>query len=168
MSAIDRKRLTNLYAKGKTPSQISEETGVSIHTVRYHCLPKQRNGVIRYNMVRRKAMKSAFVKYSGGKCLGCSYDKFDCSLEFHHIYEKVGKKFNFSNNGGTPSFMRLWKECDKTLLLCRNCHSEIHWAQRDVISLYKKQKKVRAKSKSIKQLYLECKEEQWAKLRLKD
>ncbi len=65
------------------------------------------------------------VKYKGGKCVICGYDKSVEALEFHHIDEKK-KLFGISGQGLTRSWERVRKEADKCILLCANCHRELH------------------------------------------
>jgi len=75
-----------------------------------------------YIRERRRLSKSNLITYKGGACCICGYKKCNGSLDFHH----VGKK-DFALGGATDcSFDRLKKEADKTVLVCRNCHGEIH------------------------------------------
>ena len=69
----------------------------------------------------RKDIKRRLVEYKGGKCQICGYNRCVDALDFHHIKEKT---YNIS--GGTKSFERLKKEVDKCILVCSNCHREIH------------------------------------------
>ena len=71
----------------------------------------------------RKNVKMKMVEYKGGKCEICGYNKCIEALEFHHINPKE-KDFNIS--GGTKSFNSLKSELDKCILVCANCHREIH------------------------------------------
>lgn len=63
------------------------------------------------------------VEYKGGKCLICGYNKCVNALTFHHINPEE-KSFGIS--GGTRSFEKLKPELDKCVLLCHNCHAEVH------------------------------------------
>tara|TARA_R110000751_G_scaffold117506_1_gene217734 strand:+ start:1631 stop:1924 length:294 start_codon:yes stop_codon:yes gene_type:complete len=72
----------------------------------------------------RRKNKKALIDYKGGKCCICGYNRYAGSLDFHHI----GKK-NFTigeANHGQASMDALKKEVDKTILVCKNCHAEIH------------------------------------------
>tara|TARA_B100001123_G_C14502411_1_gene706866 strand:- start:117 stop:404 length:288 start_codon:yes stop_codon:yes gene_type:complete len=71
---------------------------------------------------RQREKKSALVKYKGGKCCICGYKKCYRGLDFHHIAKK---KFALSLKRDC-SLEKLKKEADKTILVCRNCHAEIH------------------------------------------
>ena len=74
---------------------------------------------------RRKELREEIVAYKGGKCCLCGYNKWIGALEFHHL-EKDDKSFGLSAKGLTRSLVRLKKEADKCILVCSNCHKEIH------------------------------------------
>ena len=63
--------------------------------------------------------------YKGGKCAVCGYDKCQRALSFHHVNPKE-KDFDLSSRGLTRSWERIKKEIDKCVLLCANCHMELH------------------------------------------
>ena len=63
------------------------------------------------------------VEYKGGKCEVCGYDKCIEALEFHHIDETTKE---FAVSGSTKSLDRQKAEADKCIMLCANCHRELH------------------------------------------
>ena len=65
-----------------------------------------------------KRTKEKLIEYKGGKCQVCGYNKCASALEFHHL-DPSQKDFTIS--GGTKSFENL-----KCILVCANCHREIH------------------------------------------
>lgn len=65
------------------------------------------------------------INYKGGHCQLCGYDRCPEALEFHHL-ESSGKDFGISNKGYTKSWNKVKKELDKCILLCANCHREVH------------------------------------------
>ena len=71
----------------------------------------------------RKRKKKALVEYKGGKCQYCGYSKCIEALEFHHLDPNI-KSFTIS--GKSKSFNSLKSEVDKCILVCSNCHKEIH------------------------------------------
>lgn len=76
----------------------------------------------------RHAIKQQLVKYKGGHCENCGYDKCIGALQFHHINPNE-KDFDLSSqyNGGHLDMKKLYNEVDKCKLLCANCHSEQHF-----------------------------------------
>tara|TARA_R110000822_G_scaffold53903_1_gene138679 strand:- start:801 stop:1364 length:564 start_codon:yes stop_codon:yes gene_type:complete len=75
---------------------------------------------------RRIKLKLMAVKYKGGKCERCGYDKCVDSFDFHHRDPKE-KEFGIGGKGHTKSWDKIKKELDKCLLLCANCHREEHY-----------------------------------------
>ena len=76
-------------------------------------------------------LKKQAVEYKGGKCEICGYDKSISALDFHHI-DPTEKEFEISRMlKGT--FNTIKSELDKCMLLCANCHREIHSTDYDHI-----------------------------------
>lgn len=73
---------------------------------------------------RRDKIKIMAVEYLGGKCVKCGYNKYVGALEFHHV--DGNKDFGIAAKGYTRSWEKIKKELDKCILLCSNCHREIH------------------------------------------
>lgn len=74
---------------------------------------------------RRKKIRDMAIEFKGGKCNICGYDKCNAALELHHI-DKRKKDFGLSMNGITRSWEKTKKELQKCILVCSNCHREIH------------------------------------------
>ena len=74
---------------------------------------------------RRKKLREMAREYKGGKCCVCGYNKSQRALSFHHVNPKE-KEFDLSSRGLTRSWERIKKEIEKCVLLCANCHMEIH------------------------------------------
>jgi hypothetical protein len=73
---------------------------------------------------RRDSCKKWCVEYKGGKCKICGYDKCMRSLDFHHL-DSSQKDYGISSSWKKTK-EELMKELDKCVLVCRNCHGEIH------------------------------------------
>lgn len=73
---------------------------------------------------RRTSKKELLVKHKGGSCLLCGYNKCINALVFHHV-DGHTKDFTISGNHSL-SLERLKAEVDKCVLLCCNCHTEVH------------------------------------------
>jgi len=65
------------------------------------------------------------VAYKGDKCERCGYDHCIDALEFHHI-DPTQKDFSISSKGYTRSWSKVKEELDKCMILCANCHRELH------------------------------------------
>lgn len=74
---------------------------------------------------RRKKLREMARDYKGGQCATCGYNKCQRALSFHHLNPKE-KDFDLSSRGLTRSWERIKKEIDKCILLCANCHMEVH------------------------------------------
>ena len=74
---------------------------------------------------RRKKIKQLAFEYKGNKCVICSYDKCLRALEFHHL-DPSKKDFAIGSKGYTRSWERVKKELDGCVLICSNCHREVH------------------------------------------
>jgi transposase len=74
---------------------------------------------------RRRVLKEMAVEYKGGCCQQCGYNKCLDSLHFHHLNPNE-KDFGISQNGVTRSWEKIKEELDKCILVCGNCHGEIH------------------------------------------
>lgn len=73
---------------------------------------------------RRFEIKERAVKYKGGCCSRCGYDKCIKALTFHHK-DPSKKDFQISGNH-SRKWKVIKKELDKCILVCSNCHIEIH------------------------------------------
>jgi predicted HNH restriction endonuclease len=74
---------------------------------------------------RRKKTRIMALEHKGGRCKICGYNRCLEALEFHHL-EKNGKDFGLSDRGYTRSWDKIQNEINKCVLLCSNCHREVH------------------------------------------
>ncbi len=73
---------------------------------------------------RADIRKRMFIDEMGGKCNNCGYNKNYSALQFHHLRDKL---FNLdSRKIGNSSLEKLRAELSKCILLCANCHHELH------------------------------------------
>ena len=85
----------------------------------------RRHYLIRAVHARRRKVRQMALDYKGGKCERCGYNRCMDALEFHH--KDLSKKdFSISKKGYTRSWRKVQIELDKCMLLCANCHREIH------------------------------------------
>lgn len=85
-------------------------------------MSKHADGVRKWRTNTKNKMVAAF----GGSCALCGYNKCNRALEFHHINSE-DKDFHFGTVMGRP---RKWEyiaeELKKCVMLCANCHREVH------------------------------------------
>lgn len=72
---------------------------------------------------KRLALKEQAIAYLGGRCQICGYDRCPAAFDFHHPDPRT-KDF-------TVSVKTVWSEAleaelRKCVLLCSNCHREVH------------------------------------------
>ena len=73
----------------------------------------------------RVKRKEELMEYKGGKCVACGYSKkVPSAYDFHHLDPKE-KEFSISK-ARFLGMEELKKEVDKCILVCKNCHAEIH------------------------------------------
>lgn len=76
---------------------------------------------------KRKTKEKA-IQYKGGKCEKCGYNKCSAALCFHHKNPSK-KDFGIGFKGQTFGWEKIKKEIEKCLLLCQNCHHELHYEE---------------------------------------
>lgn len=72
---------------------------------------------------RRFSIKDKALAYKGYDCQYCGYNRCSRALVFHHI--KGNKDFGIGG-AHARSWESIQAELDKTVLLCSNCHMEVH------------------------------------------
>lgn len=85
---------------------------------------RKRKNVVAVNN-RRVKLKLLAVEYKGNKCETCGYSKCVDALDFHHL-DPNEKDFGIAAKGYTRSWKKVKEELDKCIMLCANCHREIH------------------------------------------
>ena len=130
------KKIKDLYVGCVTKKSISENLNLTEYIVDKYTkglkrfsrfeegLTKKQKQVILVTE-RRKKLKEMSIEYKGGKCEKCGYNKCNNALEFHHLDPKQ-KDFGIGQNGHTRSWERTKEELDKCIMVCANCHREIH------------------------------------------
>ena len=85
----------------------------------------RREYLIRAVQKRRKKIRQMAVEYKGGRCSICGYSRCVEALEFHHL-DPQSKDFGISDKGYTRSWKKVKEELDRCVILCANCHREVH------------------------------------------
>lgn len=116
---IIEKQGLNYYEKqclicGKT--FIPKDKNANQRTCCYNCMPDG----IQYS---RGDFLNLIKKQRGGKCERCGYNKYLGALDFHHI-NPTEKDFTIGNRDF--KLKDCIKETKKCILICSNCHKELH------------------------------------------
>ena len=98
----------------------------------YDCIPdglEKSERTRRERALIRKIINANKVKRG---CDICGYNKCPTALEWHH--DKDDKYFNPGDiiKGTAVSYDKYVQETNKCMLLCANCHREIHWEQENL------------------------------------
>jgi predicted transcriptional regulator len=129
----------NLYDKYGSTYKVAEKTNWSVSTIKKYVTVKRREKeskeerrrkqVIAVSKRRRK-LKELAVEYKGNNCERCGYNKCIDALEFHHL-DPQKKSFSIGNKGKTIAWKKIKNELDKCIMVCSNCHKEIHYELRN-------------------------------------
>ena len=99
----------------------------------YDCLPpglqRRQREIERRHLFWKKADEE---KRSQG-CSICGYNKYGSVLEWHHT-ESTNKEYNpgeLIKDGTMTNWIKYQEEISKCILLCANCHRELHIEQDD-------------------------------------
>lgn len=86
---------------------------------------KENNYNYDYVLNWRNNNKKQAVDFLGGKCVICGYNKCLRNLDFHHV-NPLEKEITISHKINKIKFEKLKTELKKCILVCSNCHGEIH------------------------------------------
>jgi hypothetical protein len=89
-------------------------------SAKYQCKPCWNKRTASAGKAQVKILKDEF----GGKCSVCGYNKCFDALQFHHV-DPSKKEFALGEKRGL-SIDKLREELSKCILVCSNCHIEIH------------------------------------------
>ena len=76
----------------------------------------------RVSATRRKNV-AILKEEAGGECCRCGYNKNPAALEFHHLDPSMKESKVI---GSTASLEKQRAETAKCILVCANCHRELH------------------------------------------
>lgn len=78
----------------------------------------------------KRRIKQTLLDLKGNKCERCGYSK-NChrAMHFHHL-DPSTKTLTFSD--ANTSLEAQIKELEKCILVCANCHAEIHWEEDNI------------------------------------
>lgn len=80
-----------------------------------------RKDINKQQKIRNRRTKEILAKENGSKCQICGYDRCLAALDFHHSDPNTKER---QMKGLSLKLAR--KEVKKCILVCSNCHKEIH------------------------------------------
>ncbi|MEK7863493.1 MAG: hypothetical protein AAB295_09545, partial [Chloroflexota bacterium] len=79
----------------------------------------------------RRARKARAVAFMGGECHGCGRDGPPAVFDFHH-WDPATKSFGIGQDGIPRRWSKIAAELAKCVMLCANCHREVHAGVREL------------------------------------
>lgn len=121
-----KEKIQELYSKGLSKNSIAKELNCNVATVYYHVGENGKQKVLDRSKRNHKTLREKLKQeIFGGKCKICGYDKCLTALDFHHLDPKTkdgGISYYISQGYANKAI----EEAKKCILVCRNCHAEIH------------------------------------------
>jgi len=98
------------------------------HRARHAAVRKAGGGPV---VAARRRTKQRAVDLLGGRCHGCEVAVPVAAFEFHHL-DAGTKDFAISADGVPRRWELIVAELEKCVLLCANCHREVHAGVREL------------------------------------
>ena len=108
--------------KGMLIKKLGDVTPRNLIDKKYYL--KNKAEIYQRKLHRRWRIKHKLVDMMGGKCSLCGYDKCIAALDFHHTSKE--KDFSIYELLKGSSEQNVLKEAKRCILVCANCHREIH------------------------------------------
>jgi hypothetical protein len=77
-----------------------------------------------FQISRKKKSRLYMIEALGGKCVICGYNKTYKAFDIHHLHSKLFVLNNIILN--KSNWSKIIAELRKCVLLCGNCHGEVH------------------------------------------
>ena len=119
-------KIKQLRSQGKSYRQIQAEIKCSRSLISYYLNPEGKTKNSARKNKNRFRIKSEYRQRLGAKCQICAYNKCQNALHFHHVNPSK-KKFAISDSLRKKyTQQEIDDEINKCVLVCSNCHTEIH------------------------------------------
>lgn len=82
-----------------------------------------------YRQEKYKKLTSIMNELKINGCAICGYNECTAALDFHHVNPE-DKKFQLSMQGLNRTNEKIVEELSKCILLCKNCHTKVHYTKR--------------------------------------
>lgn len=118
-----KEEILSLRAEGASYLEIMTTLKCAKSTVAYHLGNGVKEKQVKRQFRNRTKNISELKQIYGSKCSACNYAKCLKALDFHHV-DKTTKSFAVSEK--TLTVKKIASEAQKCVLLCANCHRELH------------------------------------------
>ena len=122
-------QILQLHNQGKSYREIQKILKCSRSLISYYVNPSGKTSNLNRQNKNRFVRRTKYKNLLGGKCHICGYNKCLNALQFHHI-DPTNKKFQISDSiwgVGKLKEQEIIDEVNKCILVCANCHCEIHF-----------------------------------------
>ncbi len=123
-----KEQILSLRKMGKSYREITKIVKCSSSLVAYYLSPNVKEKWLKRDKQNRKNKANFIKKTHGGKCNICNYSRCLEALDFHHLIQEE-KKFEVMDaicSRNNKTFKNGVEESKKCILICSNCHREIH------------------------------------------
>ena len=127
MTLVEMKKIAHRLAmkRYRQKPETKEKIKLWQREYRKHNKDKRREYGKKYNNVRYPKYRIMLHNLKINGCAVCGYNKCDAALEFHHANPN-DKSFHIILCAMAYGDKRIIDELNKCILLCANCHREIH------------------------------------------
>jgi DNA-directed RNA polymerase subunit RPC12/RpoP len=87
---------------------------------------RKQGNTYEYQVMRSLKRKTHLINLRGGACEICGYNKNLAALEFHHIDREQKESQLDSRTLSNSNMEWIMEEFEKCMVLCANCHRELH------------------------------------------
>jgi hypothetical protein len=133
INGLDGDKIIEKYLEIKSLKKVAKYFNTTYDTIRKYVptetlIQKVKTKTKSESVVEwRRRQKIKLIEYKGGCCEKCGYNKSISALQFHHLNPD---EKDFQIGGSSYSFEKLKIEVDKCIMVCSNCHIEIHEEER--------------------------------------
>ena len=119
--------ISSFYRRPKRPGGVSSWCRVCHRELGGKYASANRSKINRQRATARRGKFMELLRNFGDRCSKCGYSRCIDALEFHHVGDK---QFAISRGMHKP-IEELREECSKCIVLCSNCHKELHYNERN-------------------------------------
>ena len=124
-----KEQILQLREQGKTYDEIKEQLGCSKGTIAYHCGEGQKLKTKEANDRRRERNRQWLEDLKSQlKCEKCEESRY-WLLDFHHL-DPNEKEASIAYLLRSSTKQKVQQEMEKCIVLCSNCHRDLHHQER--------------------------------------